>query len=356
VPEAQSLLLPKTGGGRELWVTTAGGRETTRAKGFSRALLRACKELLSRADLEELGIRVMRLFPPDHLDKHPPGLAEDVERVRRVLSEYTALRTLIQVRRLLSRLLEDPSLPLQERLAFTQRLVPLTFLDACLEALGAGAALTEEGGQRVELGRTLENFFRDRPTHQIYTRDNLPPDPAVARWWDTSKNDLHHRGMPEDLIDRYQARRMRLGFLEERFRPSLELMIPLKEGGREGELGLLSRVCHPETVLVLEVNERIWIPIRWSSHTQPSASQAVRTGSSRDPFMDPGSMLSGAGFHIADIMAPLSLRRFHLPVGVLQQGENRIKVWSWNARARPDPWMPVLHGVYLRPGEMYRLH
>lgn len=356
---AHELPLPRrVRGPLNLWVSTPGVSTPLLARGFSEPLARALERQLGRIDSQELTRRIFELFPGDKLEAGPLGLEEDADRVRPLLSEYRALELVLQNRYVLSALLEDPELPPQRRLELIQAMIPLVQLDATLEALRLRTHIWE---REVELGEGIRNFFRVR-----FQRENLPspqdpgPSSRALHLWPVEANEIHPLDMDGRLLEQYVGARRALKMDEDSFQSRLaaELDLPRVPQG-EGELGLLVRVCHPETVLVVELNERAWVPLRF-----PREAGAIRYGTEKDPLEvknllgvgeasggDPARGPAERMLEAADRIAPVVLVRARLPSGVLREGVNRVRVWALNGRPRPDRYLPVIRGVYLQPAE-----
>ena len=346
--ESHVLLLPSSPSRLpELRVRTAGAAVARVADDLPRAVLDTFEELLVAMDADKLGRELFSGFPQEVLESSGVGAPETLVAARAWVGRHPELAAVLQVRRYFGAVLDAENLPADRRFAFARRLAELACLDGALEALGAQEVLGE-GGELV--GALRRYFMESTPSLRIPAPDQGEPRGAVWHWWDLSENDLHHRGMSEDQVAEYHTSRLVFFSQEKPYRAEMVAQVTVPEGeGRVGELGLVVRAAPPETVLMVEVNGRVVVPVRWSAE-----HGAIRWESERNPARD----LAPIDPRMLDVLpglvtrlAPNMLRRFRLPKGILVSGDNQVRLWSLNTRPRPSGFLlSVVQGVYLRVG------
>lgn len=330
VGESAELVLPPAEAGVPvLRVRTPGSGEAVVA-GFPEALAQAVDEALLQDDpagavrelFAHLGLRNIQALPI-------PALAGREAAVRDRLLGSPRLARAVALGGHLARLAGDPDVAAPTRLRLARRLAGLVTVDASLDALGAGAP-----GPEQELSRGLAHVLPEVAPPAGFV---LADPPLGYRGFElpTDDNNLVPRGLAPDLVARYHQgiRAMFPGEKEPREKVQESIVLAGVPDGASGRLVVVARVTHPESVLHVELNGVLDVPLRWRE------SDGATRGLAGIKILTTMSM---------EATAPLRTRVFELPPGVLRAGPNVIELWYENHLPEPDGWLPTVHGVALK--------
>ncbi len=219
-------------------------------------------------------------------------------------------------------LARDPRLSPELARRLARRLAGLAVVDATLEALGVGP-----GDRADELTSGLGALFPET------TRE--PEGPGTCWSFPSNDNGLLPVGVANPGA--YQAR---IRFLTPDEEPAqLERVVTLGKPGTPapGRIRLRMRATHPESVIQVEIDGAVQVPIRW--HASHGAMRGLK-GLDR---------LTSSSRQDTDSVARMLTRDFLLPPGWVSAGAHTVRIWCDNARSDPDAWVPSLDEVCLLP-------
>jgi serine/threonine protein kinase len=332
--EVRSLRFPAYSGEHPVLMAAGPGAVLKPRPEFVPEFVRSIRRMLDRVDVHGVSRELVDVAGEAVIDSRAALPAEVVSKLSVSLGQVSGMDLILHLRHYLPGLVGDGSLRDDERLALARSVAPLALIDATLHSLGADEVLGATGA----LSAAAADVFQEFQVVNEYGRRSPPPAPYRSAWFPVDANNLHPRSMPRSQTAEYNQQIARLYG----DKPSLEVLEKritldqVPQGG--GEVGLVMRATHPETVVFLQINERAVVPVRWRvSHGAKRSSGFITA------FMNKGS--------VAEQLAPLTTRRFRLPSGVLRSGPNIIRVSCDTARREPDAWLPTVHGVFLRGDE-----